>query len=436
MRHSDFIAGNARRRQRGSISVHLLVLMVPVFFGLMGFAIDLGRLYAARAELKAASEAMALAAASGLIGTDAATDNATLAARRAIETASGYGNRYDFGSLAVGEATGGLNSEVTGPTFFDNVASATGNGEATTGTAGEVSGSLAKHVRVDLTGETPLTFWRFLSLGQEGRVALAARAVAGVSAPVCTACAIEPVAIAPLDAGDTTNYGFITNTRYTFGYTCTGAPVPQPLAGNTAGGRVPYLILNRLNEGAAVFSDDSQQLFRTGAQGLVPNTSEALGCIRIGNTEEVIWATASQLACNANTVQTAVAAYLCGLATRMDNSLVQGCANIAEVDSLTALYAADTDWTDLDDYAAYTGNGRRLLTIPIVEALNPTGTMTVLGFRQFLLEPLQNQTGIAPNDANGRFAALYIGNVAPIRQGRIDGACGVTSGPGKVVLHR
>lgn len=421
---------------RGSISVHLLVLMVPVFFGLMGFAYDLGRLYMARAELKSASEAMALSAASRLIGTDAATDTAITSSRVPIETNSGFGSKYDFGSLVVGQSTGAFNSEAPDPTFYDNVAAATGEGESATGTAGEVSGTLAKHVRVELMGEAPLTFWRFLNVAQEGKLALRVRSAAGVSAPVCTACGIEPVAIAPLDATDTTNFGFVTNTKYTFGYTCTGAPVPQPLAGATAGGRVPYLILNRLNDGASVYADDSQQLFRTGAQGLVPNTSDALGCFRIGNTEELIWATASQLACNVNRVQTAVTAYLCGLATRMDNSLVQGCTDIPEVDTLTGLYQADTDLTDLEDYTAYTGNSRRILNVVIVETLNPTGAMTVLGFRQFLLEPLQNQSGIAPNDSNGRFAALYIGNVAPLKQGRIDGSCGVTSGPGKVVLHR
>lgn len=435
MRRAATSNGRRRSQRSGSISIHLLTLMVPVFFGLMGFAVDLGRLYSAKGELKTASESMALAGAGQLIGTDAATDNATASARRSVETSSGFGNRYDFGSLAVGETTGSLNSEIVEPTYYDNVAAATGIGDTTTGTAGEVGGSLAKHMRVELTGEVPLTFWRFLSLGQEGKVALRVRSTAGVSAPVCTACGTEPVAIAPVDATDTTNFGFVTNTKYTFGYSCTGAPVPQPLA-DSSGGRVAYLILNRLNDSAQVFSDDSQQLFRDGAQGLVPSTTQALSCFTINNADEVIWATANTLACNTNRVQTAVTSYLCGLATRMDNSLVQGCTTIADVDTLNGFYTADTDLTDLDDYTGYTGNGRRILTVTIVDALNPTGTMTVLGFRQFLLEPLQNQAGIAPNDANGRFRALYIGNVAPLRQGRVDGGCGVTSGPGKVVLHQ
>jgi len=73
----------------------------------------------------------------------------------------------------------------------------------------------------------------------------------------------------------------------------------------------------------------------------------------------------------------------------------------------------------------------------IVDVLDATGSgaMTVLGFRQFLLEPVTNTQGISPVDPNGRFAALYLGSPAPVKQGRF-GDCGVTSGPGKVVLHR
>ncbi|MBI3683614.1 MAG: hypothetical protein HY235_24830 [Acidobacteria bacterium] len=413
------------------MSFHVLVLMVPVFFGMMGFAVDLGRLYLARGELRTAAEAMAAAAAGRLIGTDASTTDAGDAARRIVETSSGFGNKYDFGGLNIGETTGSLTSEILDPTFYATAAEATGEGD-TTGGSGEVGGAQARHVRIELTGETPLIFWRFLSLGQEGRVPVRVRAAGGVSAPVCTACGTEPIAIAPIDNSDTTDFGFTANTKYTLGYICSGPPPPQPLAGTTQ--RVPFIVLNRSNDQLSVYTDDAQQLFRVGAQGLLPSTTEALACFRI-NTEEQIWATASQLGCNTNTVQTAVTAFLCGLAARMDNSLVQGCTNIAEVDTLTALYQPDTDLSDLDDYAAYAGNARRILTVAIVDALNPGGTMNVLGFRQFLLQPNPNSAGIAPNDPNGRFIATYIGSVMPLKQGRL-GDCGVTAGPGKVVLHR
>jgi hypothetical protein len=418
------------RPRNGAISFQLLVLMVPVFFGLMGFAVDLGRLYMVRGELRTAAETMAMAGATRLIGTDAAVTDAADAARRMVETGSGYGNKYDYGALNVGESNGTLASEIVEPTFWSTASDATEEG--TGGGGGEAGGTQARYVRIELTGEAPLVFWRFLSLGQEGKVAVRTRAVAGVSTPVCTACGIEPVAIAALDAADTVDFGYTIGTKYTFGYVCTGNPIPQPLASTTQ--RLPYVILNRANDQLTTFAEDGQQLFRVGAQGLLPSTTAALACFTV-NTEETIWASATQTACNSNTVQVAVRNFLCGLATRLDASLVQGCTAIVDIDTLNSLYVSDTDLTDVTDYATYAGSLRRLMTIPIVEAINATGAMVVLGFRQFLLQPNQDSTGIAPNDPNGRFAATYIGSVVPLKQGTF-GSCAITSGPGKVVLHR
>ena len=53
------------------MSLQLLVILVPVIFGLMGFALDLGRLYLIRGELNQAANAMALAAAAQLNGATA-----------------------------------------------------------------------------------------------------------------------------------------------------------------------------------------------------------------------------------------------------------------------------------------------------------------------------------------------------------------------------
>ena len=39
-----------RTAQRGSMSIQLAVILVPVVFGLMGFALDLGRPYLVRGE--------------------------------------------------------------------------------------------------------------------------------------------------------------------------------------------------------------------------------------------------------------------------------------------------------------------------------------------------------------------------------------------------
>ncbi len=414
-------------REAGTVSLEMLVILVPVIFGLMGFAVDLGRLYLIRAELKTAASAMALAAAEKLIGTDAALDAATAAARSVLDSESGYGNRYNFGGTAIGGTSGFLASEAPDPVYYGAVADALESGESEETTAG---GATAKYAKVTITAEAPLLFWSFLPLGIERKTAVRAQAVAGLSPPLCTACGIEPLAIAPLDAEDTTHFGYTLNTKYTLAYLCAGQPAPTALAGSM----VQYLLLNRYNPEATVFADDSTQLYRIGAQGLPGSTDPALGCVKVNSEEgEVVWESGAPLACNQN-APAAVTSLLCGLWTRFDAAVPEACGSIAEVDALQA-YQADTDISDLEDYAAYIGNARRVITVAIVESLSGSGSMTVLGFRQFLVEPNPNGVNINPSDADGRFVALYIGSVVPLQQGRFDG-CQVAAGPGKVVLHQ
>jgi Flp pilus assembly protein TadG len=417
---------------RGAITIQMLVILVPVLLVMMGFAIDLGQLYLVRAELKQAANAMALAAAARLNGTDLAIENAAIARQAAISNAASIGNKFNFGSLVIGDSGGVLNSAVPEPEYFDTAASATGEGDSASG--GTAGGTTAKYVRVSLTADAPLTLFGLLAMGQERRTQIAASAVAGQSAPLCEACAVENMAVAALDAADLVDFGFVRNTRYTLSHSCTGNPPPQPLGGTTA--RLDFLMIDRQDTAATIFADPSQQLFRIGQAGLPGNKVAATGCIRIGGSENV-WENATPLQCQFNTLPGPVQAFLCGLATRFDGtSLPAQCQIVGELDAIVATGIPDTDLTDLDDYAAYTGNGRRIITIPIVEALLPGGGMVVLGFRQFLVQPLSGQTQFNPADPQGRFTASYIGSVMPLRQGRFDGNCGITTGPGKVVLFR
>ncbi|MDQ6665853.1 MAG: pilus assembly protein TadG-related protein, partial [Acidobacteriota bacterium] len=255
----------------GAVSIQLVVIMVPVIFGMMGFAVDLGRLYLIRGELNQAANAMALAAASKLIGTTAAIDNANTAAQLTLDNTLSNGNKYNFGSLQIGQTTGILASDAPDPSYFSAAADAAGPDSAGSGNA---DGTTAKYAQANITADAPLTFWALLSLGQMRKTQIAARAVAGVSAPLCTACGIEPFAIAPIDATDTTDFGFTVGTQYTFGYVCNGLPVPQALAGSAR--RIPFLLLDRYDTGSTF--DESQQLYRTGAQGVIPSPTLTQAC--------------------------------------------------------------------------------------------------------------------------------------------------------------
>ena len=410
----------------------MMVLLVPTMLLMMGFAVDLGRMYLIRAELKQATNAMALAAAARLTGNDTALDEAAAAALRARSVLGGIGNKYNFGGSLVGEADGFLASQVETPGYFTTAADAIGEGD-NAGNSGDGGAGTAKYVRVQATAEAPLTFFALISLGQERKTQISAMSVAGQSAPLCQGCGVEAFAIGAVDSGETANFGFIVGNRYTFACNCNGNPPPGQLNDSVA--LIRYQVINRQNDDAAVFTDPVQQIFRIGADGLPSDTSPARSCLTIGALEDV-WAGTEPIACNQNRTPNLVQSMLCGVAARFDpNSLPTNCENITDVATLATFRPADTDLTDLTDYASYVGNGRRVITVAVVETLQNTG-MTVLGFRQFLVDPLQNGTTINPADPSGRFPAIYIGNPVPIRQGRFDGNCGVTSGPGKVVLYR
>ena len=429
------------------MSIQLAVIMVPLLFGMMGFAIDLGRLYLVRGELNHAAEAAALAAAAQLMGTSGSLDRANTAAQVAITQ-----NKYNFGSLTPGEGGGNLTSTITDPAYFATIAGATGtdpNGAAADGTS-------ARHVQISLTADAPLLFWSLLSAGAARKTPIAAQALAGVSAPLCTACGIEPFAIAAKDSSDLANFGFgdpADDVHYTFYYNCTGTtPTFLPNSGQS----MAYTIVNRYDASSTTVPDESDQLFRYAASGLLSSTTPnptgstvPLGCVGIGDTLEAVWSgplyTAVPQVCTAPLPQIAGAA-LCGLSTRVDNTTLPAACSTAVTDyaSLAAAAPIDTDpGTTQDLYSAYNGNGRRVLTLPVVDALPPNAAtpMTVLGFRQFLLQPAPDGTPFNPSDSNGRFVATYIGSPMPLKSGNIDdrlgfGACPVTSGPGKVVLHQ
>src|SRR4029077_19793635 len=160
----------------GAAAIHFLVILVPVLFGLIGFAVDLGILYSMKGELKAGASAMALAAAQQLIGTDAATS----AAATALQAT---GNSYYFHGLPIGQTTGLLASTISPPAYYATAAGAIASGHSP---GGQTGGSAACYVRVTVTGQTQLLFWSFLPLvGGDRTVTVLATAVAGISAPLC-----------------------------------------------------------------------------------------------------------------------------------------------------------------------------------------------------------------------------------------------------------
>lgn len=437
--------GENSLRSHGTMSLQLLVIMVPVFFGFMGFAIDLGRLYLIRGELNEAANAMALAAAAQLIGASAADTNVFNVMPPPIGVGPTYS--YNFGSLTLGQNAGILTSTINTPVCYGSVS------DAISGTGTAVDCGSAQFAQVSLTADAPLLFWSLLPVATSRKTSIAAQAVAGISAPLCTACNIVPIGVVAINSSDTVNFGFDSSfsTIYTFSYSCTGT-LPAVLSGT-----VPYYILNRLDPGSSLTEND--QLYVDGAGGITASTSPTpnanttnvatpLACVNVADTEEV-WASALPLACTTVApTRTTIEAALCGLYSRLDNSSTPSACTTAVDDfgTLSPSYLPDTDVVanEAPPYSAYAGNGRRLITVAIMNRapLNATDNPSVLAFRQFLLTPNTDGTFFQPTDTYGRFPALYIGNPAPVQQGWFDARYAIScpvggfSGPGKVVLHQ
>jgi len=406
----------------------MLAIMVPVLFAFIGFAVDLGRMYLIRGELQTAADAMAVAAAMQLTGTESALENASNQARLTYQSSNDLRNRYNFGEQTLAETNGFLSNEVPDPAYFATAAAV----RAASSGGGDAGGTTARYARVSIKADAPLLFFGFLNVAQERRTAIAVASVAGISVPLCTVCGIEPYAIAALDPADELNFGFLQNTKYTFGFYCNTGLQPGPL--DQGGTRIQYLLLNRYDPIATIFADERSQAFRIGAQGLPPSNNSAMTCMRV-NSDESVWVSAAPVGCMINRPPAVVTSMLCGIASRFETAVPLACNAVPEIDTMESLYAPDTDLADIEDYATYVGSGRRVITVPIVTTLTPGEPMQVLGFRQFLVEPNPNDTTINSADMNGRFLALYLGSPVPLKQGSFEG-CTIASGPGKVVLHR
>ena len=64
--------------------------------------------------------------------------------------------------------------------------------DATSGAGQSADCGSAQAVQVNLTADAPLIFFSLLPGGESRKTPIAARAVAGISAPLCTACGIVP----------------------------------------------------------------------------------------------------------------------------------------------------------------------------------------------------------------------------------------------------
>src|SRR5262249_54407985 len=120
--------------ERGAATVYFLVFSL-VLFGFLMMATDFGRIYAIQGELQTAADAAALAAATQLVGTTAATMHAGDRVTASFDSTTGNDNRFNLRMNQLGESGGsGLVTTMSVdyfPTLVD--AQANSNGAQTGG---------------------------------------------------------------------------------------------------------------------------------------------------------------------------------------------------------------------------------------------------------------------------------------------------------------
>src|SRR6185312_13755462 len=125
MRAPGSIGGQKRncgaQSREGFVLLSTAVAMVGVV-GLLGLAVDVGRMYVVKSELQAYADNAALAATWALDGTSQGLTNAS----RAIQNVAGNpfaSNRWNFATQGVANAQIGFSTSAGGP-FISNPASA------------------------------------------------------------------------------------------------------------------------------------------------------------------------------------------------------------------------------------------------------------------------------------------------------------------------
>jgi hypothetical protein len=431
--------------QGGATTIYFLLFTV-VIFGLMVMATDVGRLYLIQGELQTAADAAALASAQQLAGTASATIHSGDQVTASFDSTSGNDNRFNLRMNQLGAGGSGLVTSLEVdyfPTLLDALANVNG---AQTGGIDWSTGLYPKYVRVQISAQAPLLFVPLLIRGSNSLPTVTVSAVAGISSPVCTACAIDGLAVEDQAGGsDPVNFGFLPGTFYTL-YLTPSQQTPNrpstPAAQEGTVGTVQYVILNHTPGGPRNLDLDGS-LFALAAggisnvAGLTPPGSIAVGTVETGYPD---------LTGNTSPGTTVGRDILCGLNVRFGvdpSQNICGTLDGGQFSTLWTAFSYDGDagggayaaGAGLQDYGLeYDGNRRRVLTVAVIDSVD---SLNVLNFRQFLIEMSPTETqGLNPALNTGAFRAQYLGTPVPVRCGNAGGPCTVTSGIGRTVLHK
>jgi Flp pilus assembly protein TadG len=390
MQHAGakFIPSRHAKNQRG-FSLAMLAVSATVMFGMLGLAVDVGRMFILKNELQTFADASALAACAKLDGSGSGITAAdTIAKQGPLGTT--VPNGYNFDTVAITNVTTAYATSLNGT--YDSAATASAVNPNT-------------YAFMSITSQATMSLY-FLPMipGIPFHYTVSAKAVAGEMKQTggVTGGGLAPFAPEAHDINDTTNFGFTAGHSYT---------------------------LKWGNGTETTCSGDLNDPWPTGESTNFPAEH---GFVDIGTGNS-----------NANIKDAIVnsdypPAGMIISSTTPNNTLgaVPGNRGASVFGALQSRSAQDSDQTSLN-YTAYklsnTGNGRRILVVPVSEnwGLGAGGTktdVTVMGFASFFIPP---SAGISGN--SGPFCAEYIG-----RATSWNGPAGGTDGTVtyKIVLFR
>jgi Flp pilus assembly protein TadG len=346
---------NRKLGDRGFI-LPLLAVCLVVMLGMLGLAIDLGRMFICKNELQTFADASALAAVAQLDGTQSGVEGAN-----ATATAGPLGttkpNGYNFDTVAISNVTTGYATSFSGT--YD-----------TFDTADSAGANSYRFISIKALANVPLTFLPVLP-GIATQMPMSATAVAGQQPQGSVSNGgLIPFAPDAHNQSDPKNFGLTPGASYTLKWgngnttTCAGdAGFTPPGAPPSAHG---FVDVGEGNGNSAV---------RTSIEyGGFPNANSTPSSVAAGDTL----------------------------------SSVPGNRGTSIFSSLTTRARQDTDDVSLT-YALYkstgTGNGRRIVTVSIAGTWSGNGanaSTPVLGFANFFLDV--NYSG-----SSGPICATYIG---------------------------
>jgi Flp pilus assembly protein TadG len=346
----------AKKRGEKGFSLLLITLSLAVMVGMVGLAVDVGRMFIYKNELQSFVDASALAAVANLDGSKTGVE-----AANATATAGPLGatkpNRYGFDTMTVSNVTNSYSTTFGGT--YDSYA-----------TADVATTNNYRFIRISASVNAPLNFLPVLP-GIPTQMSLSAVAIAGEHPQTTVSSGgLLPFAPDAHNQADTQNFGFTPGTEYTLKW---GNGNITNCAGD--GGFTPPGQPPSEHGFVDIGEGNSNSRVRTAIEyGGYPNANSNPSSVAAGDT-------------------------LGGVPGNRGTSIFDALAIRAAQDT------DDTSTTWADYKAAGTGNGRRVVTVAVAGTWSGNGANAntpVLGFANFLLDTTYSGT-------SGPICATYIG---------------------------